>query len=72
MIRRGNYITLAELFKSVSLVCSCFDLYRTYADLPIFIHKRHHSTSNSAKAQLRRNAKQLRFQERGRYGLPRY
>ena len=71
MIRGGNYITLAELFRFGCGICSCFDLYRMYVALPIFIHKRYHSQSNSAPAQKRRNAKILRNQEFGVWGLPR-
>ena len=71
LIRSGNYITLAELFRFGCKVCSCFDLYRAYVALPIFISKRYHSVSHTGPAQKRRNAKQLRFQENGKWGLPR-
>ena len=70
LIRRGNAITLSEIFEFGSLRCSCFDLYRTYTSLPIFIYKRHHTVSHSATAQTRRNAKLLHYKEHGNYGLP--
>ena len=71
-IRTGNYITLAELFYYGGYVsnCTCLDLYRLYLSLPIFIHKRAHSTSHTAEATRRRNAKTLHYQECGRWGLP--
>ena len=73
-IRTGNYITLAELFYYGGYVsnCTCLDLYRLYLSLPIFIHKRAHSTSNTAEATRRRNAKALHYQECGRWGLPKW
>ena len=66
-IRTGNYITLAELFYYGGYVsnCTCFELYRLYLSLPIFIHKRAHSTSHTAEATRRRNTKALRYQEYG-------
>ena len=39
-IRTGNYITLAELFHFGSMTCSCYDLYRSYLSMAIYIHKR--------------------------------
>ena len=69
-IRTGNCITLAELFYFGGRICSCYDLCRTFLDLPIFLHKRHHSVSNTAEAQLRRNAKALRYHEGGQWSLP--
>ena len=47
----GNYITLAELFHLGIHLLSCYDLYRAYRSLPIFIHKRVVSQSHSAEAQ---------------------
>ena len=40
-----------------------------WISLPILAHKRKHSESNAPKAQRRRNAKVLKQQETGRYGL---
>ena len=51
----GNYITLAELFHLGIHLLSCYDLYRAYRSLPIFIHKRVVSQSHSAEAQMTRN-----------------
>ena len=70
LIRTGNYITLAELFQLGHDRLSCYDLYRTYLSLPVFISTRQHSTSHTADAQYRRNAKMLRHNETGRWGLP--
>ena len=70
-IRKGNYITLAEMLYFGGRTCSCFDLYRAYVSLPTFICKRYHSVSNAGGATKRRNAKGLRFQEGGQWGLPR-
>ena len=67
-IRTGNYITLAELFHYGGNLCSCYDLYRTYLSLPIFIHKRKHSSSHTPDARWRRNSKFLRYAETGRWG----
>ena len=63
-------ISLAELFYLGRANLACYDLYRLYVTLDIFIFKRFHSTSNTAGAQLRRNAKKLRYHETGRWGLP--
>ncbi len=73
-IRTGNYVTLAELFYFGCFIsnCTCFELYRLYLSLPIFIHKRAHSTSHTAEAQRRRNAKTLHYQEYGTWGLPKW
>ena len=68
--KEGNFITLAELFSRGMKTCSCFDMYRTYLSLPIFIHKKVHSFSQSEGANKRRNAKKLHHQESGRWGLP--
>ena len=42
-----------------------------WISLPILAHKRKHSESNAPGAQRRRNAKLLKYQETGRYGLNR-
>ena len=39
-IRRGNYITLGELFVYGARRCSCWDLYWIFLSLEIFIHKK--------------------------------
>ena len=68
-IKTGHYVTLAELFFFAGNFCSCCDIYSKYVSLPIFIHKRIHSLSNSAEAQRVRNAKLLKRNETGRWGL---
>ena len=65
----GNYITLAELFHQGIHLLSCYDLYRAYKSLPICTHKRFHSCSHSAEAQLKRNARLLRYNEEGKWTL---
>ena len=69
LIRQGNYITLGELFVFGARRCSCWDLYRTYRSLEIFIHRKPHSMSGSEEAIFRQNAKRKRFQDTGRHGL---
>ena len=69
-IRYGNVVTLAEVFYMGHRILSCFDLYRIYLTLDHFAFKRQHSVSNSAEGTRRRNAKSLRHQETGRWGLP--
>ena len=49
---------------------TCFDLYRAYVDLPLWIHKKDHPESQTAKGLRRRNAKQLSYIERGTFALP--
>ena len=39
-IRSGNYITLGELFVFGFHKCSCWDLYRTYTSLEVFIDRK--------------------------------
>ena len=56
-IKKGNYITLAEMLYFGGRTCSCFDLYRA-------------NVSNAGGATKRRNAKGLRFQQSGKWGLP--
>ena len=69
-IKAGQYITLGELFVYGHLRCSCWDLYKTYTSLPIFIRSKYHSSSSSARAIFRGNAKRKRYSECGRWGLP--
>ena len=68
--RTGNFVTLAEVFRFGCRTCSCFEMYRTFVNLPIFIHKKAHSQSNTEEGLNRRAAKMLHHQETGRYGLP--
>ena len=68
-IRQGNYITLGELFVFGAQWCSCWDLYRTWTALEIFIRKKPHSLSNSDEAIFRANAKRSNFENTGRWGL---
>ena len=68
-IQKGNCITLGELFWKGRRFGSCHTLYGMWLSLPIFVHKRKHSESNSAGAQKTRNAKFLKHQETGRWGL---
>ena len=70
-IRRGNYITLAEMSFFGSCTVSAFDLHRAYVSFPVFIFKKHHSVSHTAEAQKRRNAKSSKFSETGKQGMPR-
>ena len=69
LIRKGQYITLAELFHYGAALCSCFRLYRMYLALPLFITKKRHSQSRSENGAKRANAKRLHHAEAGRYGL---
>ena len=62
LIRQGNYITLGELFAFGAHRCSCWDLYRTYRSLEIFIHRKLHSTSGTEEAIFRQNAKRNQVQ----------
>ena len=70
-IRQGNYITLGELFVYGAYRCTCWDLYRTYRSLDVFIHRKPNPTSNSEEGIFRQNAKRRRLQQTGKYDLPR-
>ena len=37
-IRSGKVVSLAEMFYYGSEVCTAYDIYKLYMDLPIFIH----------------------------------
>ena len=63
-------MTLAETFRFGCKVCTCFDIYRTFVHLPIFVYKRAHSSSGSEEGMKRKAAKLLRHEETGKYGLP--
>ena len=69
-IRHGQFITLAELFWFGKDLCSCYDIYRAYLSLPVWIQKRKHPASQNAPGTMRRNAKAFHYQETGMYGLP--
>ena len=69
-IRAGQYITLGELFVFGHARCSCWDLYRLYTSLPIFIKTKYHSSSSYPNAIFRHNAKRKRHVECGTWGLP--
>ena len=69
-IRKGNYITLADLFRFGARQVPCFHLYRMYQSLDIYIHRRNHSVSTNDNAVDRGNANVLRRKETGLWGLP--
>ena len=68
-IVKGSVITLAELFMFARKLMSCYDIFQQYLDFEVLFLRRHHSVSHSGNAQIRRNAKALKFHETGRYGL---
>ena len=39
--KQGHFVTLGEMFRFAGHVCTCFDIYRTFVHLPIFVYKRH-------------------------------
>ena len=69
-IRQGNMITLAELFSFGAYRCTCWDLYRTYRSLEVFIDPKPRVRSGSEIANVPENAQRKRHQDTGRYGLP--
>ena len=48
----------------------CWVLYRFWLGLPVYAHKRQHSTSGSTNGRLRNKAKEMRYADTGRYALP--
>ena len=69
-IKQGNFLTLAELSYYAHKTLTMYDIYQMWISLPIFIHKRRHSESQAPpNAQHVRNAKVLKKQETGRWGL---
>ena len=66
LIRQGHYITLGELFVLGAHRCSCWDLYRIYTSLDLFIRKKVHSVSGSEEAVCPSNAKRKRHCETGK------
>ena len=41
LIRAGQVVTLPQMVFLGEKLCTCYDIYKLYMDLPIFIHKRH-------------------------------
>ena len=70
LIRQGHYITLGELFVLGAHRCSCWDLYRIYTSLDLFIRKKVHSVSGSEEAVCLPNAKRSQHFETGKWGQP--
>ena len=70
-LKRGHFITLAEMFRFGCQFCSAYDIYRTYVHLPIFIYKRFHSVSQAPDAVFRQNAKAFQHARTGKWGLRR-
>ena len=68
-IRAGNWCMLPEVVSWAHQFMTMYDIYRMWTCLPILADKRVHSESQSENAQRVRNAKTLKFQEEGRYGL---
>ena len=70
MIRTGRVVTLAELFYFGMWMAPCWDVYRFWLGLPVYAHKRQHSTSGSTHGRLRQKAKEMRYADTGSYALP--
>ena len=68
--KKGHIVTLAEMFRFGIKVRSCFEMYRFYEALPVFVLRRFHSQSHSPEGQLRRDAKKQYHAETGRWALP--
>ena len=68
-INNGNMLMLAELTWWARCSLTLFDVYRMWLSLPVLAYTRKHSESQSEQAQFVRNAKMLKKQEHGRYGL---
>jgi hypothetical protein len=68
-IRAGSFLTLAELFYYKGRK-DIIQLYKIWLTLPVWIYKKEHRRSHSARATFRRKAKQLQYLETGRWGLP--
>ena len=43
LIRQGRVVTLPQMVFLGHKICPCYDIYKTYTDLPVFIHKKYHS-----------------------------
>ena len=68
-IKCGNMINLPELVWHAHEQLTLYDIYKIWLTLPKLALKRKHSESHSDKANLARNAKELKYQEIGRRGL---
>ena len=68
-IKQGNIIVLGELVSWAHDQMTMFHIYQMWISLPIFARRRKHSESQSENATKTRNAKKLKYQETGRYGL---
>ena len=51
-IRKGNFVTLSEAFWFGKDLCSCYDIYRWYLTLPVWIQKRHHPAPSQPERKL--------------------
>jgi len=71
-VKQGHFVTLAEMFRFGSHHCTCFDIYRTFVHLPIYVYKMKHSSSRSVEGLQRKAAKLLMHEETGKWALPRY
>ena len=63
-------MTLAVMFNHGCLLCTCHYLHNLWLVQPLFVTKKRHSESQTAEGLMRRNARTLRHQETGSYGLP--
>ena len=68
-IRTGNYITLGGLFAFGAEQVTCYQLYKMYLNLDWYCYRKFHSVSTKEKAVKTQNAKELRYQEHGHFGL---
>ena len=60
-----------DVFEFGCHACSCHFLYRLYINQPLFISKqKKKSIGGSPEAIMRKNARSLRYQEKGCHGLP--
>ena len=62
-------INLPELVWLAHLRLTMYEMYKLWLTLPMLAYKRKHSLSHSEGTTFTRNAKELKFQEQGRYGL---
>ena len=69
-VKHGHFVTLAEMLRFGMQSCSCFNIYRTYVNLPVYAYKKFHSRSGSEAGRRRQNAKLLHWEMTGRYALP--
>ena len=63
-------MTLAEAFWFGKDLCSCYDIYRWYLTLELWIHKCDHPSSTNEAGMVRKAGKELRFRGIGKWGLP--